>query len=769
MYSWFRSRRNPLLVLIALALSSVGWVGCSQNPTQRRDSYFQSGKNYFQEKKYTDAAIEFQNAVKIDPHFTQGYYYLGLTQKERGDLQSAFQAFSKEIEVDPKQVPGALELGNLYLMGNQPAQARQIAGDILTREPRNFSALLIVAQSYLGQKNYVQALKEFEKLAAMRPKDAPIYLSIAIAQLGNSDTKGAESSFRKAIELEPASSEGYRDLANLYQKMGRPEPAVQTLQQGLKATGNAPDLYFALADLYCRWGRVPDAQATLASLERGEKPSAGLHSQIGDFWVAHDQVQPALSQYQAAYALAPSVLLKKKIVNVYITMNNAGEAERWNQEILKANPKDPEGILFARAIPPLRGDNSAAVEQLRKGLEKQPDSVFGHYYLGTALMATRKDDAAKSEFYDCLKADPTFSYAFLRLAELSLRTKDAPAATQYAREVMQLSPTMLDGYLLAADAATLSGDTARARNALLLAGQLAPASPAVRVRQAILDGLAKNYAKAEQEYQSALAQTNDPTPILAGLAQIYMEQKQMGKAIQEINSYARGPKANSELFVLLAKLHILQNDLAAASGDCQHALRLNGKNAGAYFLLGRIAELQGNDSAAIDNYAHAAQLYPSDSLPYLLAGDLSQKLKRWPDAQNYYQRALRQSPGLARAQAGLARAMLELGEDSNVALGLAQQARASAPSDPVVTDALGWVYFRKGMPQLAIPLLQQAVAKMPNDAGFRFHLGMAYSAAGKKTEARRTLLDARQLGLNDAEARQAEQTLATLATPSKTE
>jgi len=148
---------------------------------------------------------------------------------------------------------------------------------------------------------------------------------------------------------------------------------------------------------------------------------------------------------------------------------------------------------------------------------------------------------------------------------------------------------------------------------------------------------------------------------------------------------------------------------------------------------------------------------------------LSQKLKHWSDAQDYYRRALRQSPGLARAQAGLARAMIELGEDSNVALGLAQQARASAPSDPVVADNLGWVYARKGMPELAIPLLQQAVAKMPNDARFRFHLGMAYSAAGKKAEARRTLLDARQMGLNEAEARQVAQTLATLATPSKTE
>ena len=770
MHSWFRPRRNisgPLLALIALSLGSGLWIGCSRNPAQRRDAYFQRGKSYFQQKKYADAAIEFQNAVKIDPHFAQGYYYLGLTRKESGDLQAAFQAFSKEAEIAPNQTPGQLELGNLYLMGNRPVEARRIAGEILTREPQNFSALLIVAQSYLGQKNYTQALKELEKLRAMRPQDAPIYLSIGIAELGNGNTNKAEANFRKAIELEPASVEGYRDLANLYQKMGRPDTALQALEQGLKATGNSQELYFALADFYCRWGRVTDAKNTLATLEK-QKPTADLHSQIGDFWVAHSQLPTALAEYQTAYAMAPSTLLKKKLVNVYITQNNVAEADHWNQEILKANPKDHEGRLFAGAIAHLRGDNPAAVAQLEKSLENNRNSVFGHYYLGTALMAMAENDQAKSQFYECLKIDPTFTYALLRLAELSLRNRDSQGATQYAREVMQLDPTMLDGYLLAADAAILGNDTARAQKALLLGEQISPGSPAVQVRQAILDALRKNYAKAEKEYQNALTKAKDPTPILAGLAQVYVAQKQTSKAIQELSSYAKGPNANSGLFVLLAQLHILQNDLSAATGDCQRALQLNAKSARAYFLLGRIAELQGSDAAAVRNYARAGRLYPSDSLPDLLAGDLSRKLQHWSDAQSYYKRALRASPGLARAQAGLARAMIELGEDSNVALGLAQQARTESPSDPFVADDLGWVYFKKGMPQLAIPLFQASVSKMPKDAGFRFHLGMAYSAAGKKAEARLTLLEARKLGLSQTEAQQAEQTLSALAAPAKT-
>jgi len=757
-----RDRLAPL-ALIALALG----VGCSRNPVQRRDSYFQKGKSYFQQKKYADAAIEFQNAVKIDPHFAQGYYYLGLTQKEHGNLEAAFQAFSKEREVAPKQTPGAIELANLYLLANQPEQARQIAGDVLAREPGNFSARLILAQSYLGQKNYSQALKEFDKLKVMQPKNAPTYLSIAIAQLGNGDAKGAEANFKKAIELSPASSEGYRDLANLYQKTGRPELAVQTLEQGLKATGNAEDMYFALADLYFRWGRMSDAQAAMASFKKASKPTGALYSQVGDFWLAHNELKPAIDEYKAAYALAPSLLLEKKFVSAYISLNNVTEAERWNQQILKADPKDPQGFMFSGAIAELRGENATATARLKKVLDNDPNSVFAHYYLGMAYMAVDKNDQAKSEFFACLKTDPTFSFAFLQLAKLSLREKKAQDAAQYAQEAIQLDPAMLDGYLTASDAAVVSGDTAKAEKLLQFARRMAPSSPAVIVRQALLDGLRKNYSQAEREYQAALGQVKDPTPILAGLAQIYVEQKQTQKAIQQVSSYASGPEANSGLFVLLAQLHILQNDLGAASQDCQQALKLNGQNATAYFYLGHIAQLQGNDSAAIGNYVRAGELNTSESLPFLMAGELSEKLKNWADAETYYQNALQSSPGIALAQAGLARAMIELGKDSNVALGLAQQARSSAPDDPTVADDLAWVYVKKGLPQMAIPLLRQAVDKMPRDASFRFHLGMAYSAAGNKTAARLALLNARRLGLTENEARQADQTLVSLAIPPK--
>lgn len=755
-----------MTLAVGLFLIVVG-TGCSRSLSVERDAYFHSGMKYFQQGKYADAGIEFENAVQVDPHFTQGYYYLGLSRVKRGDVHSAVQAFEEEMQVAPNHVPGALELAHLYLLSNRPVEAEKVANGVLAREPDNWSAGLIVAQGYLGEGKYKSALKELRKLIAKRPNDAAIYLIMGIADVGMADYQGAESSLRRGIALNPRSPEGYEDLAHLYERTNRPTLAVHTLQDGIKRTEDSRDVYFALADFYCRAGRWTDAEAVLTSLQKEAGRTAGLYSAIGDFWVAHNKPRLAIDEYKVAYASAPSVLLDKKYAEAYITLGNAAEAERWNRKVLLADSKDEQGLLFAGAIAHLQGDDAHAVELLTQVLNDHPASIFGHYYLGIAYMGMENDAQAKAEFLECLKSDAGFAYADLRLAQLSLRSGDRLSASHYAQALIQLDPTMPEGYLLVADAATLGGNVGRADQALVLARRFAPDSPAVTVRQAILDGLQKNYTKAEAEYQSALKEAKNPTPVLTGLADLYVQQGRIANAVQKVSQFAGSPRANSELFVLLAELQLKQNDLTAAEADCRRALVMNSRSANAYFYLGQIAERRGDSVMGIADYVRAAQLSPRGALAYLLAGDLSRQIGRWAEAQRYYRSALDRQSGMPMAQAGLARTMLDLGEDPGVALSLAQRALSAAPSNAVVVDDLGWVYVKEGLPRLGIPLLLQATEKAPGQSSFRFDLGMAYFASGEKTKALQALVEARRLGLGQAEAEETQQALAELSTRSK--
>jgi Flp pilus assembly protein TadD len=79
-----------------------------------------------------------------------------------------------------------------------------------------------------------------------------------------------------------------------------------------------------------------------------------------------------------------------------------------------------------------------------------------------------------------------------------------------------------------------------------------------------------------------------------------------------------------------------------------------------------------------------------------------------------------------------------------------------------VTDTLAWVQYRKGNYSIAIGLLDEAVKKNPESAQYRYHLGMALSAAGDNDRAKAELRKALELNLRGDDAQQAQSTLAKL-------
>ncbi|MBZ5545977.1 MAG: hypothetical protein LAO07_20270 [Acidobacteriia bacterium] len=59
-----RNSRILGLVLVAGLL-----VGCARDPNVRKQRYLESGEQYLQQEKYREAAVQFQNALQVDPRF----------------------------------------------------------------------------------------------------------------------------------------------------------------------------------------------------------------------------------------------------------------------------------------------------------------------------------------------------------------------------------------------------------------------------------------------------------------------------------------------------------------------------------------------------------------------------------------------------------------------------------------------------------------------------------------------------------------------------
>src|SRR5580700_2725030 len=88
-----------ILIPVVLAMSS-----CSSNPEKAKAKYLTVGQKYMTKGQYGDAAIEFRNALRLDPRFVDAYYQLAQASLARHDWAAAYGALEKAIELNPARL-----------------------------------------------------------------------------------------------------------------------------------------------------------------------------------------------------------------------------------------------------------------------------------------------------------------------------------------------------------------------------------------------------------------------------------------------------------------------------------------------------------------------------------------------------------------------------------------------------------------------------------------------------------------------------------------
>ena len=58
---------GPAARLLAIAVVATVAVACSSNPERAKAEYLKSGDTYFAQKKYSEAAVQYRNALQEDP------------------------------------------------------------------------------------------------------------------------------------------------------------------------------------------------------------------------------------------------------------------------------------------------------------------------------------------------------------------------------------------------------------------------------------------------------------------------------------------------------------------------------------------------------------------------------------------------------------------------------------------------------------------------------------------------------------------------------
>jgi tetratricopeptide (TPR) repeat protein len=147
---------------------------------------------------------------------------------------------------------------------------------------------------------------------------------------------------------------------------------------------------------------------------------------------------------------------------------------------------------------------------------------------------------------------------------------------------------------------------------------------------------------------------------------------------------------------------------------------------------------------------------------HTIVGVLLEAQAKPAEARKRYEDALDIDTGAAVAANNLAWMYAEGGTELTRALELARSAKTQLPDRPEISDTLGWVLYKKGDYELAIPAFLEAVGSAPKNAAYHYHLGLAYQGHGRRPQAIAALEASLALDSTSATAQQVRQKLAEL-------
>ncbi|MEI6370081.1 MAG: tetratricopeptide repeat protein, partial [Nostocales cyanobacterium ELA608] len=178
------------------------------------------------------AIEDYNQALKINPNYAKAYYNRGTARYDLGDKQSAIADYNQAIKINPYYTDAYNNRGiaRSNLGDNQGAIAD--FNQALKLNPYYIKAYINRgnARSNLGDNQ--EAIADFNQVIKIIPDEAYMGRGIARYQLG--DKQGAIADFNQALKINPNYANAYYNRGNARYRLGDKQGAIADFNQALK-------------------------------------------------------------------------------------------------------------------------------------------------------------------------------------------------------------------------------------------------------------------------------------------------------------------------------------------------------------------------------------------------------------------------------------------------------------------------------------------------------------------------------------------------------
>jgi tetratricopeptide (TPR) repeat protein len=187
------------------------------------------------EANYKKAESKLNEAVALDPNYSEAWMYLGRVENALWADEKASAAFQKAIAIDPDYEEAQVSYAAALLdQGGLDEAVRQLNA-ALQQKPDDGTALYLLSQAYAREGDFQAGRAAALRAVKVAPRNGEAHFWLAWCERHLSEAADAEAEYRQYLQLTNFNSGAMGNFAGVFLGIGRKHAAEQDIwreQQG---------------------------------------------------------------------------------------------------------------------------------------------------------------------------------------------------------------------------------------------------------------------------------------------------------------------------------------------------------------------------------------------------------------------------------------------------------------------------------------------------------------------------------------------------------
>jgi len=774
------------------AIAAMLVLAACGSPEEKEADYLKNGKALYESGDLSKAAIEFRNALQINPTNADAKYFLGLIFEKKGNPQRAISAFQEVALQDPNNRDVQRKLGQYAMMNGDAGEASMRADKLIALDPNKPDGHTMKGAAFLMMGKLADAETEANAALALQPNDPDAIIVLASQRARQGKFDEAEAIVQQGLAANPDNVQLLGLKLKLLGDQHRFADVEQVLRQLIKVDPANPGHVVDLARVLTAGGRLPEAQEEFRRAIAANPQSDLLLAAYADFLDSQVGPDQAIDEAKRlATQFKDNALYSFLLARLYIKSNRLDDAETLLKQLVEGldRPSDKlDAQVELARITLLRGDKPGALDQLATILKAENKNQGALLLRASIKITDSKFDEAIADARTVLRDTPNSAPALALLAKAYVATNEHELAIGALRNLVEVLPGNAEAHMelagllvtrspdeairqldaaiaLRPDDAELKGQkaqiliyTKRSDQGEVIGQSLVADQKTAALGHQILGEAAlarQDFPVAITELQSAIDLGRSFSIVGPKLMQAYKQSNQPVPAARTgtdaanpgeqllVDRIKKDPK-DADALALLSELREQGGHIEAAKELLRQAIEAMPDERASYLNLARILKTEGKLKEASDVLAQAAARFPNDSLVLESVAIGHELMQNYDAAKTAYEAVLAKWPNDVVAANNLAMLIADIWPTDRA---LMDRARVLVEGfrnndNPTLTDTLGWVQARLGNVDDAAIILKKAAAMQPGNQEVLYHYATALSLKGLNDLARETMTKA---------------------------